>query len=74
MKKKLWVGGMSCPKCLHHLERAFEELGGSLLATDLSEGTLTIDLPQALDDGALAEVVEEAGYDFVRAEDGEEGT
>lgn len=72
MKKKLWIEGMTCPNCLKHLKTAFEEIGVTVAAADLESGTLIVESPKALDLAALTEVVEEGGYDFVRAEDAAE--
>ncbi len=69
MKKKLWIAGMTCPNCLKHLKAAFEEIGVSVVASDLESGTIAVESRRALDDAALIEVVEEGGYDFVRAEE-----
>lgn len=69
MKKKLWIEGMTCPNCLKHLETAFAESGVTVVASDLSAGTLIVESEKALDIATLTDIVEEGGYDFVRAED-----
>lgn len=72
MKKTLWVEGMSCSNCLRHLKSSFEEIGVEVLDAELTQGKLTIEFQGTLDDVALADVIEEAGYDFVKAENFQE--
>lgn len=68
MKKRMWVEGMTCPNCLKHLARAFEEIGVAVVAADIAAGLLTVEAKAEVPLDALKAVVEEGGYDFVRAE------
>ncbi len=69
MKKRLWIEGMTCPNCLKHLAGAFEEIGVAVVASDLSAGTVTVEASGEVSIDALKAVVDEGGYDFVRAEE-----
>ena len=68
MKKRMWVEGMTCPNCLKHLAQAFEEIGVAVVAADIAAGLLTVEAKAEVPLDVLKAVVEEGGYDFVRAE------
>ena len=68
MKKKLWIEGMTCPRCLRHLESALSAAGLSVLDTDLGQGVLVVESEKMPAAAALRELVEEAGYDLTREE------
>ena len=60
------VTGMTCSHCVRAVT---EEVGGvagvSDVAVDLDTGTVTVSADDRLDDAAVREAVEEAGYEVV---------
>jgi copper chaperone len=63
MTKTLHVEGMSCNNCVRHVEEALKEVSGVKSAkADLKSKSAVIELTQDIDDKALIEAVEEAGY------------
>ncbi|QXM06820.1 heavy-metal-associated domain-containing protein [Crassaminicella indica] len=64
MKKLMIIEGMSCMHCVNHVKNALEELEGVKTATvDLQGKNAVVELKQEVEDKALKEAVEEAGYD-----------
>ncbi len=63
MTKTLYVEGMSCNNCVRHVEEALMEVSGVKSAkADLKSKSAVIELTQDIEDKALIEAVEEAGY------------
>ncbi|MGI6536875.1 MAG: heavy-metal-associated domain-containing protein [Caldicoprobacterales bacterium] len=63
MTKTLHVEGMSCNNCVRHVEEALKEVSGVKSAkADLKSKSAVIELTQDIEDKALIEAVEEAGY------------
>lgn len=63
MQKILKIEGMMCPHCEAHTKQALEAVDGvSLAEVSHVSGTAKVTLSKAVDDGALKQAVESAGY------------
>lgn len=73
MKKKLLIEGMSCGHCVMHVKNALMELEGVAnvdvnLDVNLDDKSALVELSSAVEDSALKEAVEDAGYDVVKVD------
>ena len=69
MTKKVYVEGMTCEHCAHHVEEALKEVCGIKSAkVDLKGKVATIELAHDVEDEKIKAAVEEAGYEAVRIE------
>lgn len=69
MKKTMTIEGMSCGHCSARVEKALGEVSGVAEATvDLAAHQATVELAQAVDDQALVQAVEGAGYQVTKVE------
>jgi copper ion binding protein len=60
------VKGMSCDHCVHAVREALEGLAGvSSVTVDLDSGQAVLVAAEAIDQAAISQVIDEAGYDFV---------
>ncbi|MCY6369898.1 heavy-metal-associated domain-containing protein [Clostridium ganghwense] len=74
MKKKLLIEGMSCGHCVMHVKNALMELDGvANVDVDLDAKSALVELNSEVEDSALKEAVEDAGYDVVKVENSENG-
>ncbi|NLN41021.1 MAG: heavy-metal-associated domain-containing protein [Clostridiales bacterium] len=70
MKKKLYIEGMSCQHCVMHVANALKELEGVESVEVSLEGKYGIvELSQNMDEIALKNAIEDAGYDLIKVED-----
>lgn len=70
MKKKLFIGGMSCQNCIMYVASALKELDGVKdVEVNLKGGYGMVGLTKDIDDGTLKDAIHDAGYDLVRIED-----
>jgi copper chaperone len=59
----LSVGGMSCPSCVRHIERALTEIDGvEQVDVKLREGLVRVQHAPGVVPDALVEALQEAGY------------
>lgn len=61
--RKIKIEGMGCGKCVAHVKEALEGLGLTNIHVDLAGGYAEFD--GNVEDGALKEAIEDAGYDLV---------
>ena len=60
------VAGMTCDHCVNAVTGELTRLPGvKAVAVDLTEGLVTVDSAGPLDDAAVREAVDEAGYTLV---------
>lgn len=67
---KAWiVSGMTCEGCAHTVEKVLSRRlpDATAITADHRTGTVRIDSATEVEDNAVREVVERAGYDFVGA-------
>jgi len=66
MTKKIKIRGMSCQHCVGHVAEALKRVPGvDNVAVDLANGTAMVDGGGQLNDNALKDAVEKAGYKVV---------
>ena len=66
---KLYVEGMSCNHCKMRVEKALSGISGVKSVTvDLEKGTAEVEAFGELDFDILKEIIDDAGYDLVKAE------
>lgn len=65
MKKTLIIEGMVCGHCASHVERALNALPGVHAKVDLSRKAAEVESAGELDEAALREAVQNAGYEVV---------
>ena len=64
MRKQINIEGMSCGHCVKHVEGALMELSGvEKVDVSLADKYAIVVLKEDVEDSALKEAVEEAGYD-----------
>ena len=69
MRKKLIIEGMSCQHCVMHVTNALKELEGIISVEVNLEGKFAIiELSKDVDDAVLKDVIYDAGYDLIKAE------
>lgn len=69
MKKKLYIEGMSCQHCVMHVTNALKELDGvESVEVNLKGKYAVVELSKDVEIDTLAGAIEEAGYDFTKAE------
>ncbi|MFY9177936.1 MAG: heavy-metal-associated domain-containing protein [Caldicoprobacterales bacterium] len=69
MRKKLIIEGMSCQHCVMHVTNALKELEGIKSVEVNLEGKFAIiELSKDVDDAVLKDVIYDAGYDLIKAE------
>ncbi|HHU64237.1 MAG TPA: heavy-metal-associated domain-containing protein [Clostridiales bacterium] len=69
MKKKLFIEGMGCQKCVHHIEEALKEISAVKSARVNLEGRYAeVELNQDVDEDIFKAVIDEAGYELVSIE------
>lgn len=74
MKKKLLIEGMSCGHCVMHVKNALMELDGvANVEVNLEDKSALVELSSAVEDSALKEAVEDAGYDVVKVDNAGNG-
>lgn len=61
---ELKIEGMMCMHCKAHMEKALAKLEGVEYVVDLEAGTANLVSEKELDEGALYELVDEAGYEL----------
>lgn len=61
--RKIKIEGMGCEKCVAHVKEALEGLGLTDIQVSLSGGYAEFE--GEVDDAALKEAIEDAGYDLV---------
>lgn len=69
MRKKLIIESMSCQHCVMHVTNALKELEGIKSVEVNLEGKFAIiELSKDVDDAVLKDVIYDAGYDLIKAE------
>lgn len=69
MKKKLYIEGMSCQHCVMRVTNVLKDLDGvESVDVNLKEGYALVGISRILDDNDYIKAIDEAGYDFIRAE------
>lgn len=69
MKKKLLIEGMSCGHCVMHVKNALMELEGvANVEVNLDDKSALVELSSPVEDSALKEAIEDAGYDVVKVD------
>jgi len=59
------VDGMTCSHCVHAVTEEVSKIPGVLdVRVDLTTGSVHVSSQQPLDDAAVADAVEEAGYEL----------
>src|SRR6266851_1353830 len=59
---RMRVGGMTCPSCEHHVEKALSEAGARDVAADFRRGEALLSVNVPPDTATLANAVQGAGY------------
>ncbi|MGK4584052.1 heavy-metal-associated domain-containing protein [Kitasatospora sp. HPMI-4] len=60
------VQGMTCGHCVSSVTAELKKISGvTAVAVDLTTGKVTVDSEQPLERGAVAEAIDEAGYELV---------
>src|SRR6266581_3489636 len=59
---RMRVGGMTCPSCEHHVEKALSEAGARDVAADFRRGEALLSVNGPPDTATLANAVQGAGY------------
>src|SRR6266571_3037945 len=59
---RMRVGGMTCPSCEHHVEKALSEAGARDVAADFCRGEALLSVNGPPDTATLANAVQGAGY------------
>lgn len=63
--RRYQVAGMSCQHCVNAVQGEVGQLAGvTAVDVDLSQGAVTV-TGEGLDDAAIREVIDEAGYEVV---------
>lgn len=62
---ELSVGGMSCERCAASVKNALESIDGNWAEVTLAGGRVVLRAKAPIDEGALKDVVERAGYRLV---------
>ncbi len=65
MTRKMVIEGMACGHCSARVEAVLNAMDGVSASVDLAAKTATVELTVAVDDAALRQVVEDAGYTVV---------
>jgi copper ion binding protein len=66
MKKQINIEGMSCGHCVKHVEGALMEVCGvEKVEVSLKDKYAIVELKHNVEDSALKEAVDEAGYDVI---------
>lgn len=64
MTKKVFIEGMTCGHCAHHVEQALKEVSGIKSAkVDLQGKVAVIELANEVEDEKIKAAVEDAGYE-----------
>ncbi len=63
MTKTIFIEGMTCNNCVHHVEAALKEIAGvKSVKADLAEKKAVIEMSQDVDDQDIKNAIDEAGY------------
>ncbi len=66
MRQTYTVTGMTCGHCVNAVTTELSRLPGvEAVDVDLATGAVSVESTQPLDDGAVREAVDEAGYELV---------
>jgi copper ion binding protein len=66
MTKKIFIEGMSCNHCVRHVQEALQELSAvKEVSVNLNEKHALVHLNGDVEDSALKNAIEDAGYDVV---------
>jgi copper ion binding protein len=67
MTKTVFIEGMTCNHCVHHVEEALKELNGVKSAkADLTGKKAVIELTQDVSDKDIQNAIDEAGYEVTK--------
>lgn len=64
MKKVIKIDGMGCQHCVNSVKKTLEELSG-IEVLEVKIGEATIEVAEDYDMDAIAEALDEAGYEVV---------
>ena len=66
MTKKIFIEGMSCNHCVHHVQEALTEISAvESISVHLNEKHALVHLNAEVEDAILKNAIEDAGYDVV---------
>lgn len=65
MEKIVYIEGMSCEHCQKRVEKALNNIDGVKAKVDLANKLAKIELKKTIDDKAIIDAVEDAGYEVV---------
>lgn len=66
MNKVIDVKGMTCGHCVNSVTTELKKIAGvSEIEVDLATGKVTIQARNEIDEAAIAEAIDEAGYELV---------
>jgi len=69
MKKKIFIEGMSCQHCVHHVTEALKEIGGvQSVRVDLKGKFAEVEISHEIEDSVFAAAIDDAGYEMVKVE------
>jgi len=69
MKKIIFIEGMSCQHCVHHVTEALKEISGvKSVRVDLAGKYAEVELAHDVENEKFKEVIDEAGYEVVNIE------
>lgn len=70
MKKKVLIEGMSCSKCVSHVQEALEEIDEIIsFNIDLENKTVIIDAINSIRNESIIDAIDDLGYSVVSIEE-----